>query len=367
MKILVISFAGIGDTLMATPLIHELRANFPTARIDILVRWGGARDLLQSNPHPSSVVYKNLVSSWPTETVGFLRGLRREQYDLSFNTYPQSRTAYRFVARFVGARTRLSHVYDNWTMVDRMLVNKCLPQDYSLHAVENNLNLLKLIGQSSRLPKHHYELFLSGEERDWARQFLAGDHRGILGLHVGSGTTKNLSLRRWPIESWILFIERVLREHPDVRVFLFGGPDEREDHAAILGRFKSDRLVAPETKSFRHTAALLENCHAFVSVDTALMHVAAAMKVPHQFVIETPTFNKTVEPYGRPFVLIPNPMVAGRNLEYYRYDGKGIRGGAEHLAECMRSVTPEAVYHRVQNALAGYGTISRSDTSRPTT
>ena len=46
MKILVISLAGIGDTLFATPLIHELRANFPDATIDALVMWPGAKDLL---------------------------------------------------------------------------------------------------------------------------------------------------------------------------------------------------------------------------------------------------------------------------------------------------------------------------------
>ena len=36
-KILVISMAGIGDTLLATPLIRELRANFPAAVIEALV------------------------------------------------------------------------------------------------------------------------------------------------------------------------------------------------------------------------------------------------------------------------------------------------------------------------------------------
>jgi len=51
MKILVISYAGIGDTLFATPLIHELRAMHPGATIDALVRWRGAKDLLEGNPH----------------------------------------------------------------------------------------------------------------------------------------------------------------------------------------------------------------------------------------------------------------------------------------------------------------------------
>ena len=61
-KILVISFAGNGDTLFATPLIHELRANFPDATIDALVRWRGAKDLLEGNPHLNSIHQRNLIS-----------------------------------------------------------------------------------------------------------------------------------------------------------------------------------------------------------------------------------------------------------------------------------------------------------------
>ena len=36
-RLLVISLAGIGDTLMATPLLHELRLNFPDAQIEALL------------------------------------------------------------------------------------------------------------------------------------------------------------------------------------------------------------------------------------------------------------------------------------------------------------------------------------------
>ena len=61
-KILVISLAGIGDTLFATPLIHELRANFPDATIDVLVMWAGSKDLLEHNPHVNRVFQKNLIT-----------------------------------------------------------------------------------------------------------------------------------------------------------------------------------------------------------------------------------------------------------------------------------------------------------------
>ena len=60
MKILVISLAGIGDTVLATPLIGELRANFPEAQIDALVRWPGAKDVLLGSPHLNSIHQQNL-------------------------------------------------------------------------------------------------------------------------------------------------------------------------------------------------------------------------------------------------------------------------------------------------------------------
>ena len=69
------------------------------------------------------------------------------------------------------------------------------------------------------------------------------------------------------------------------------------------------------------------------------MHMAAAVKVPRQFVIETPTWNPPIEPFNQPFTLIKNPCVVGRNLEFYRYDGEPIRGSREEILRCMASVS----------------------------
>ena len=94
----------------------------------------------------------------------------------------------------------------------------------------------------------------------------------------------------------------------------------------------------------------MKHCHAFLSVDTALMHLAAAMKVPNQIVIEAPTLNPTNVPYGNPFTLVSNPAVKGRNLEYYRYNGKPIQGTNEEIIALMNSVKVEAVLSVVENA-----------------
>lgn len=353
-KILVIALAGIGDALIATPLIHELRENFPGAEIDAFVFWAGSRDLLAGNPHLSRV---HQCNSFEAGTPGFLKfvlGLRKEHYDLSINTHPQSKMEYRAVARLIGATTRLSHTYDNSTVLDELLVTHTLAQDYSIHSAENNLRLLSLVGKAPKLPRHEYEIYLQPAEIAAARAIvdqhqLAG--RRIVGIHVGSGKTKNLRLKRWPLENYIALIQQLTAAWPEVTVLLFGGPEEREENARILAEAAHPNLVVPRTRSIREAAALLRHCEVFLSVDNAMMHFAAAMKVPKQVLIESMAFGPTLEPYGRPFRLVPNPAVHGRNLEYYRYDGKPIKGSEAELLRIMQAVKVESVLAGLEEAL----------------
>jgi ADP-heptose:LPS heptosyltransferase len=342
--------AGIGDTLIATPLIHELRANFPDATIDALVRWPGSKDLLENNPHLNRVYQKNLIKAGKLEAIHFLWSLRRHRYDVSINAHPQSRLQYRLAARFVGAAIRISHEYECFGWPDRRLVNRTLPQDYTRHSIENNFDVLPLVGAKTKLPTHELEIFLSPDEEKEADEFLAHNQlagQTILGVHVGSGATKNLSLKRWPLKNYAGLVRRLNQERPDVRILLFGGPEEIKDHPVILAQSNRDLTLEAKTQNFRQTAALMKRCSAFLSVDTALMHIATAVKVPNQIVIEAPTLNATNLPYGNPYTLVKNPAVGGRNLDYYRYDGGDIKGTRDALIACMASVKIEDVFEAV--------------------
>lgn len=354
MKILVISLAGIGDTLLATPLIHELRLNFPDAVLDALVMWTGSRDILAGNPHLNTVHHCHMIKEGPWRSLRFLLQLRKQGYHAALNTYPQSKTEYRLITRVLGAEVRVSHRYDNRRWWDGWLVNREVPQNYDRHSVDQNLALLDAVHGHKLLSSHSTQLFLSEVERAGARRALeerGWQKRTLIGFHVGSGKTKNLALRRWPLEFYRELIERLLGLRPDLQVLLFGGPEEQQDHEWLLSRVDAQRVCVPETREMKQAGALLEHCHAFLSIDSALMHLAAAVRVPHQFVIETATFNKTIEPYDRPYVLIPNPAVKGRNLDYYRYDGEGIRGTTEELEALMRAVTPEKVFQSMAPCL----------------
>ncbi len=350
MKILVISLAGIGDTLIATPLLHELRLNFPEAVIDVLTMWPGSKDLLEGNPHINRVFQKNLIRCGKWEAVRFLWSLRRHGYQLSICTHPQSRIHYRVAAWLAGAGVRISHEYECFRWLDRRLVTVTLPQDYTRHSIENNLDVLPLIGARRKLAAHEMELFLTPAEERFAENFLAQpalSGQKILGLHVGSGGTKNLPLKRWPLMHYAGLVRRLNQERPDLRVLLFGGPEEGKDHEILLSQANRERTQEARTKNLRETAALIKRCSAFLSVDTALMHLAAALKVPNQIVIEAPTLNVTNWPYGNPFTLVHNPRVNGRGLDFNRYVGRDIRGTREELIACMASVQVADVFAAV--------------------
>ncbi|MGH7972919.1 MAG: glycosyltransferase family 9 protein, partial [Limisphaerales bacterium] len=314
----------------------------------------GSKDLLTGNPNLTNIYQKNLLKTSTAGGLRFLWPLRKAGYDVSINTHPQSRIHYRGTARFVGARTRISHIYDCSGVIDHLLVNRTWPQDYQKHSVENNLDLLTVLQKRPLLPSHSLDVFLGAAEEEWADLFLKANglrERQRLGIHVGSGGTKNLSLKRWPLEHYVELVKKLRHAMPELAILLFGGPEEDPELERIHSVDKSPLTVRVKSQNLRQAGALMKRCTAFLSVDTALMHLAAAVRAPGQVVIEAPTFNKTNEPYGNKYVLVRNPAVGGRNLEYYRYDGEGIHGTPEELRRVMASVSVEAVYDAVRQEL----------------
>lgn len=351
-RILVIALSGIGDTLIATPFIRELRYHFPEAEIEALVLWPGAKQILEGNPHLNAVHQHDFLGRSKRETIRFIAQMRRRKYDLSVNVHTQGRREYRYVARAIHARRRLSHAYENHGLLDRWLVTDSLPQDYTVHSALNNNRFLELLGLQPRDAHPTYQLFLTREEESFATDFLEAERLGegrLLGVHVGSGGTKNLALRRWPLDHYQRLFREIQKRLPKVRIVLFGGPEEQAVHQELIRVFPSG-IYLPKTPTLRKAAALVKRCHAFLSVDTVFMHLAAAVGVPRQVVIETPTVNPPILPLRTEWKLIPNPAVGGRNLDYYRYDGRPIAGTAEEIQALMRSVTVEAVLEEVLEA-----------------
>jgi len=86
--------------------------------------------------------------------------------------------------------------------------------------------------------------------------------------------------KRWPRDRWKETLGRILEFTP--RVVISSGPAESEvAEARFLAERLGDRvLVTAGTTSWSQLAWLLGRARYFVGVDTAAMHLAAAMQCP---------------------------------------------------------------------------------------
>ena len=57
-KILIIRYRFVGDTVLTIPFIKNVKENFPSAKIDVLVS-PNSGELLENNPDVNQVIYFN--------------------------------------------------------------------------------------------------------------------------------------------------------------------------------------------------------------------------------------------------------------------------------------------------------------------
>ena len=115
----------------------------------------------------------------------------------------------------------------------------------------------------------------------------------LLGIHAGSSSYKGLAAKRWPAERFGRLCQRAAREL-GVQPVVFGATDEI-DLKLIIQRLCPEVFFA-HGDTIRLTAALIGRCAAFVSNDSGLAHIAAAMDVPVVMVCG-PTDPSEVRPY----------------------------------------------------------------------
>jgi ADP-heptose:LPS heptosyltransferase len=309
--ILVISLAGAGDTLLATPLLRELRTAFPAAEIDVLTMQGAApREVLDGNPAISAWRHFDFLREGRVRSVAFCLAMRRRRYDLSFTVMPQNRLEYNLITWLIGARERLGFEFcsDCGSHPHRFLT-RTIREDRRLHVVDNNLRLFTEglgLSLASVDPRPH--LHLAAEHEAAAEAFCAAPPllgRRPIGFHPGSGTTKNLALKRWPSAQWADLARRVASADPRVYIVLFGSADEIPLRREIASSscLPPDRIGMAPDGSVRATAALIRRMACFVCGDTLLTHVAAAVGAPTVEIVG-PTDPVATGPYKTPHRIV---------------------------------------------------------------
>jgi heptosyltransferase-2 len=303
-KILALCLPGIGDTILFTPALRLLRQNVPTARIWVLVMFRGSCQILERNPHVDRVILWEFLKEGLLRSLKFLWDLRRQHFDISIIAYPANRIEYSLVHFLIGAKRRFGHRYRHRNASSmNFLHGQTVLEDDERHNVEENLALLRLLGIEAT-PPVALEIYLSKEDQTWARSWLRKHHLAgelLIGFHAGTAEFKNQARRRWPVERFAALGDK-MTEQMGARILIFGGPEEKFLKQDLRDRMSPPGLIVSGT-TMRQTAALIEHCDLFISNDSALMHTAAAMKVPC-VVIFGPTNPKWVYPYGTSYRLV---------------------------------------------------------------
>ncbi|MCK9424857.1 MAG: glycosyltransferase family 9 protein [Ignavibacteriaceae bacterium] len=282
MKILILALSGIGDALMFTPALQLLRNKFPEAEIDAMVMYKGVREIYEQTNLLNSIHYFDFLDASIFSSLRFVLKFRGT-YDASINVYPSNRKEYNLINFIIGAKKRAAVHYlrNDFQNLGFLNTERVLEND-SLHNVEENILLCEKLF-ATKFTETPPLLFPQASEDDlFKEKYLIETgidlHDFVVGFHPGCSTLKNHDKRRWEPEKFSR-LGNLLIEKKNAKVFIFGGPEERELQQLVKQNIKSENAFVIKTQSLLQTASIMKRCNIFVTNDSSLMHVASALQL----------------------------------------------------------------------------------------
>jgi ADP-heptose:LPS heptosyltransferase len=341
-KILVLPLYGIGDVLMSTPAVRNLKEQLE-CEITYLHMFKTTHDILLNNPFIKENIFFPFLKASRLDGLRFLLEFRKK-FDCSINFYPSNRKDYNLAAFLVGSPVRIGHRYVIRDIAElNFLKNRTVREDDSLHNVEEDLRLLEFLGLKTT-EAYPLDFFAAEEELHFAARWLQErrlEGRTLIGIHPGASVFKNHARKKWPEASFATLIDMLAPRLRDSAFLLFGGPEEEDLRRTVISSVRKGGETLPvDSVSVRQAAALMMNCSLFVSNDSGPMHMAAAARVPTVAVFG-PTNPVWLRPWGVPHRVVRacescNPC--------FRYSPISMRCIRDRDFACLRELTVEHVY-----------------------
>jgi len=352
MNILIIALSGIGDALMFTPALEKLSDEIPSAEIDVLVMFKGVKDIYEKLPQISKVRYFDFLNSSKLNSLSYVLKLRNK-YDATINIYPSNRREYNLISRIIGAEKRLAIKYLRKDFLNfGFLNNTRLLENDNLHNVEENFFLSeKLIGKKSdTIPP--LKLNLRNDDLSFADNFFKNksisNSDSVVGFHPGCSTLKNHEKRRWEADKFAKLGKRLIQEY-NAKVLLFGGGEEEILKEIILAKIDSPNVYSINAQSLSNSAAIMKRCNLFITNDSSLMHVAAALKLNIVAIIG-PTNKNYIYPWQT------NYKIASLNLDCspcFYYSPKPLTCYRNDVKfKCIKDLSVDLVYEKAKEFLS---------------
>jgi len=272
-RILVIRRRYIGDLVLITPLLANLKLHWPLAEITVLVD-EGYEDILRLNANADHLL--TIPRKGPRRlqrNFALLRALRRQRFTHVFDLDTNDRTA--FLTWVTGAAFRASYTSDKHRWRRNLAYNHVrdvpLAEYNSASILENYLRLLPLAGVS--VVRHDCQLEPTLDNLRQAETAFAPSKLGrrVL-LHPGSRS----AYRIWPLERFARVADR-LHTEAGAQVFLTGGPSETKLIEGICSAAQTPLTVLPTPANVGLFAAYARIADVFLCHDSGPMHIAAAV------------------------------------------------------------------------------------------
>lgn len=282
MKILVIGPSWVGDMMMSQSLYRTLKAEHPTAEIDVMApAW--CRPLLARMPEVNQALSMPLghgaLALGERRRLG--RTLRANGYDRAYvlpNSFKSALVPFfAQVPQRTGWRGEMRYgLLNDLRVLDKAAFPLMVQRYVALAYDKQRIQRAEDLPQPLLWP----QLKVSDEEiAETTAAFNLTDHRPIIGFCPGAefGPAK-----RWPHYHYARLAQMLIDQ--GYQIALFGSAKDHEAGEQIRAALDDDARVfcmnlAGETQ-LEQAVILLASCQAVVSNDSGLMHVAAALNKP---------------------------------------------------------------------------------------
>lgn len=280
-KILVRSTNWIGDAVMTTPAVRTIRENFPESEITMLVHpW--VSDVFRFSPRVDRLMlYEKKGRHKGMKGLLQLAGeLRQEQFDCAILLQNAFEAA--LLTRLAGIPVRGGYTTDGRSLLLTHSVHK-INELNKKHEVNYYQRIL--LGLGFHPAPNELELFIPGDQVDQAKQRIAecagkqGGHGMVIGFNPGAAFGP---AKRWPAEKFADLADMLSRQ-TDASFIVFGSAADQETAATIknkAGAATSRIIDLTGATTLIEAMALIGECDVFITNDSGLMHVAAALRTP---------------------------------------------------------------------------------------
>ena len=331
---------------MTIPAVRSIRNNYPDAEITLLaLPW--VADVFAASPWVDNIFLyeKNGRHHGVRGRLRLISELRKEKFAAAVLLQNAFEAA--LVTFLAGIPARGGYNTDGRSLLLTHRVKKPpgIKGKHQVYYYQEMIAGLEILPGDNRL-----ELFPGSEAVAAARKglehFLRIENKGsslpIIGLNPGAAYGP---AKRWPAEKFALLAGKVCRELGGI-VIVFGTDVDTRAAGIIKDGSVSERVLDLTGKTALATAmAYIDLCNVFVTNDSGLMHVAAALATPTAAVFGS-TDHIATGPWCDQFRIIRHSMGCSPCKKTHCPQG--------HL-RCMEDITPEQVFAAVGELLEGTG------------